>query len=76
MAGCPVLHYHAAEYGNHPVFWSLVRLSGEVLGAAAVWVSGICGRRDPDVRRPGDGPMNLWVGGPSNPHVSRAPYLP
>ncbi|KAM0828286.1 hypothetical protein ACQ4PT_067650 [Festuca glaucescens] len=76
MAGCPVLHYHAAEFGNHPVFWSLLRLSAEVLGAAALWVSGICSGRDPDMHCPGDGPINLRFGGSSNPHVARAPYFP
>jgi hypothetical protein len=76
MAGCPVLHYHNAEYGNHPVFWSLLRLSVEVLGAAALWVSGICSRRDPDMHYPGDGPINLRFGGSSNTHVARAPYFP
>jgi hypothetical protein len=48
MADCPVIHYDAAEYdGGQPV-QRLLRWGGATLAAAALWVSGICGGRDPD----------------------------
>jgi hypothetical protein len=75
MAGCPVIYYDDCE----PPVLRLLRWSAKAL---ALWLSGICGRRDPEpadtcVCRRCDGPSNAWFGGRgNNPHVSRAPYFP
>jgi hypothetical protein len=77
MANCPVIYFDDDEYGGGPpVLIRLLRWSTEAL---ALWLSGMCGRRDTDtcVCRRRDGPSNAWFGGrPSKPHVSRAPYFP
>jgi hypothetical protein len=51
MADCPVIHYDRAEYDEGPSVRRLLRWSGATLAAAALWVSGICGPRDPDLGR-------------------------
>jgi hypothetical protein len=74
MAGCPVIYY---DDGGPPIL-RLLQWSAEAL---ALWLSGMCGRRDPEpdtcVCCRCDGPANAWFGGrANNPHVSRAPYFP
>jgi hypothetical protein len=78
MANCPVLYFDDQEYDGDPPVLRLLRWSAEAL---ALWLSGVCGRRDPEpdtcVCRRCDGPANAWFGGRgNNPHVSRAPYFP
>jgi hypothetical protein len=51
MADCPVIHYDRAEYDEGPSVRRLLRWSGATLAAAALWVSDICGPRDPDLGR-------------------------
>uniref|UniRef100_A0ACD5W776 Uncharacterized protein n=1 Tax=Avena sativa TaxID=4498 RepID=A0ACD5W776_AVESA len=69
MAGCSVIYYDEEEL----LAQRLLRWSATAL---AIFVAGICGRRDPDVCRRDDGPINVRFGGRPNPHVSRAPYFP
>jgi hypothetical protein len=75
MANCPVIYFDDEEYGDGSPVLRLLRRSAEAL---ALWLSGICGRRDPDVCvcHRCDGPSNVWFGGRAKPHVSRAPYFP
>jgi hypothetical protein len=70
MANCPVIYFDDEEYDGDPPVLRLLRWSAEAL---ALWLSSICGRRDPDTC---DGPSNISFGGRANPHVSRAPYFP
>ncbi|CAM0958403.1 unnamed protein product [Alopecurus aequalis] len=51
MGDCPVIYYNDAEYDGGPPVQRLLRWSVATLTAAALWVSGLCGPRDQDVRR-------------------------
>uniref|UniRef100_A0ACD5TYK2 Uncharacterized protein n=1 Tax=Avena sativa TaxID=4498 RepID=A0ACD5TYK2_AVESA len=49
MGDCPVIYYDDAEYGGGAPVLGLLRRPAAALAAAALWVSGICGPRDPDM---------------------------